>query len=220
MALMLALLVLTMFAPRPAHGQGSTTLPDTVRLQPPEFELPTFLSPFPGRPGQAGYTVGRIGLKSVPLLVPIELASPAIVIDGPTPDLSRWVVARGPTLIRRRLALRRRALFEPVPVGRAPPSGVPTDSGLVSGLADLDFEIVGQAELGGDWTRFRPCDRRVQFSCEPSLLPQLNPDIQFSVRAAGTITDRITLDVDFDQAREFSAANNVNIFYRVTTTRS
>ena len=214
MALMLAILVLTMFAPRPAHGQGSTTLPDTVRLQPPEFELPTFLSPFPGRTGQAGYTVGRIGLKSVPLLVPIELASPSIVIDGPTPDLSRWVVARGPTLIRRRLALRWRALFEPVPAGRAPPSGVPTDSGLVSGLADLDFEIVGQAELGGDWTRFRPCDRRVQFSCEPSLLPQLNPDIQFSVRAAGTITDRITLDVDFDQAREFSAANNINIFYQ------
>jgi hypothetical protein len=214
MALMLALLVLTMFAPRPAHGQGSTTPPDTVRLQPPEFELPTFLSPFPGRTGQAGYTVGRIGLKSVPLLVPIELASPAIVIDGPTPDLSRWVVDRGPTLIRRRLALRRIALFEPVPAGRAPPSGVPTDSDLVSGLADLDFEIVGQAELGGDWTRFRPCGKRVQFSCEPSLVPRLNPDIQFVVRAAGTIADRITLDVDFDQAREFSAANNVNIFYQ------
>ena len=214
MALTLAILVLSMLAPQAVHGQGSAVLPDTVRLQPPEFELPAFLSPFPGRPGQAAYTVGRIGLKSVPLLVPIELNSPAIVIDGPTPDLSRWVVARGPTLIRRRLALRRRALFEPVPAGRVPPSGVPTDNGLVSGLADLDFEIVGQAELGGDWTRFRPCDRRVQFSCEPGLLPQLNPDIQFSVRAAGTITDRITLDVDFDQAREFSAANNINIFYQ------
>ena len=213
MALTLAILVLTMFAPRAAHGQGLTALPDTVRLQPPEFELPAFLSPFPGRLGQGGYTVGQIGLKPVPLLVPIELDVPAIVTDGPAPNLSRWVVARGPTLIRRRLALRQRALFEPVPADSAPRGGVPTDGGLVSGLADLDFEIVGQGELGGDWTRFRPCNTQVQFSCEPTLLPQLNPDIQFSVRAAGMIADRLTLDVDFDQAREFSAANNVNIFY-------
>jgi len=84
---------------------------------------------------------------------------------------------------------------------------------LVSEFVDLDFEIVGQAELGGDWTRFRPCNSRVQESCEPSLLPRLSPDIQFAVRAAGRIADRITLDVDFDQAREFSAANNISIFY-------
>ena len=209
MALTLAILVFTMFAPQAAHGQVSTALPDTVRLQSPEFELPAFLSPFPGRPGRGGSTVGQIGLKPIPLLVPIELDVPAIVTDGPTLDLSRWVVGRGATLIRRRLALRRRALLE----GLAPPGGVPTASGLGSGLANLDFEIVGQGELGGDWTRFRPCDARVQLSCETSLLPQLNPDIQFAVRAAGTIADRVTLDVDFDQAREFSAANNINIFY-------
>ena len=140
MALMLAMLVLTMFAPRVAHGQVAAPA-DTVRLQPPEFELPTFLSPFPGRTGQGGYTVGQIGLKPVPLLVPIELDVPLIVREGPTPDLSRWVVGRGPVLIRRRLALRLDALFEPVPPGRAPPGNA-----LVSGLADLDFEIVGQLE--------------------------------------------------------------------------
>ncbi len=163
MALTLAILVLSMLAPRAVHGQGSAVLPDTVRLQPPEFELPAFLSPFPGRTGQGGYTVGQIGLKPVPLLVPIELDVPAVVTDGPTPDLSRWVVARGPTLIRRRLALRQRDLFKPVPPGGTLRGGVPTDSGLVSGIADLDFEIVGQAELGGDWTRFRPCDTNVVF---------------------------------------------------------
>ena len=214
MALTLAILVLTMISPRAAQGQGSTALPDTVGLQPPQLELPAFLSPFPGRTGQGGgYTVGQIGLKPVPLLVPIELEAPTIVTDGPTPDLSRWVVARGATLIQRRMALRRMALFEPTAPARPPPGGGPTETGLASGIAGLDFEIVGQAELGGDWTRFRPCDARVQFSCDPGLVPQLNPDIQFAVRAAGTIADRITLDVDFDQAREFSAANNINIFY-------
>ena len=213
MALKLATLALTMIAPRAAYGQASTALPDTVRLQPPELELPAFLSPFPGRQGQGGYTVGRIGLKPIPLLVPIDLFAPTIVTDGPTPNLSRWVVARGPALIRRRMALRWRTLFEPSAPARLLPAGAPTDTGLASGLADLDFEIVGQGELGGDWTRFRPCDTRVQFSCEPGLLPRLSPDIQFAVRAAGTIADRITLDVDFDQAREFSAANNLSIFY-------
>ena len=213
MALTLATLALTMIAPRAAHGQASTALPDTVRLQPPELELPAFLSPFPGRQGQRGYTVGRIGLKPIPLLVPIDFDAPTIVTDGPTPDLSRWVVARGPTLIRRRMALRRRTLFEPSSPDRPLSAGAPTDPGLASGLADLEFEIVGQGELGGDWTRFRPCDTRVQFSCETGLLPRLSPDIQFAVRVAGTIADRITVDVDFDQAREFSAANNLSIFY-------
>ena len=120
MALMLAILFLTILAPGVAYGQGSTALPDTVRLQPPEFELPTFLSPFPGRPRLRGYTVGNIGLKPVPLLVPIELDAPAIVTGGPTLDLSRWVVARGPVLIRRRLALRQRALFARPSRPRAP----------------------------------------------------------------------------------------------------
>ncbi len=213
MALMLAILALTMIAPRVAHGQAFTALSDTVRLQPPELELPAFLSPFPGRPEREEYTVGLIGLKPIPLLVPIELYAPAIVTGGPTPDLSRWVVARGPTLIRRRMALRRRTLFELSAPARSTPVGAPTVTGLASGLAGLDFEIVGQGELGGEWTRFRPCDTQVQFSCEPGLLPRLSPDIQFAVRAAGQIADRITLDVDFDQAREFSAANNLSIFY-------
>ena len=213
MALKLAIVALTMIVPRAALGQGSTALPDTVRLRPPELALPAFLSPFPARSGLGGLTVGQIGLKPVPLLVPIDLEAPPVVTEGPTPNLARWVVGRGAMLIRRRLALRRRALFEPVAPAPLLAGGGPTEGGLVSELAGLDFEIVGQGELSGDWTRFRPCDARVQFSCEPRLLPQFNPDIQFAVRAAGTIANRITLDVDFDQAREFSATNNINIFY-------
>ena len=81
---------------------------------------------------------------------------------------------------------------------------------IAQDISDLDMEIVGQAELGGDWTRFRPCDTGVQFSCDPSVLPQLNPDIQFAVRVQGTIAERVRLDIDFDKAREFTAANNIN----------
>ena len=214
MALTLAIVALTMITPRAALGQGLTALPDTVRLQPLALELPAFLSPFPGRAGPGGYAVGQIGLKTIPLLVPIDLDTPRIVTDAPWTNLfSRWVVSRGPMLIRRRMALRRKVLYEPAAPARPPLSSTPVGSESARGLANLDFEIVGQGELGGDWTRFRPCDAKVQFSCEPGLLPRLSPDIQFAVRAAGTIADRITLDVDFDQAREFSAANNLSIFY-------
>ncbi len=213
MALRLAVLALSMIAPRAVLGQAASALPDTVRLRALQLEVPQFLSPFPSRLGGGSITVGQIGLKTVPLLVPIQFEVPATVADGPTPDLSRWVVARGATLIRRRMAQRGRALFEPAGAARSPPFGEPMQGLLAGGIAGLNFEIVGQGELGGDWTRFRPCDSQVQFSCEPSLLPQLNPDLQFAVRAAGRIADRITLDVDFDQAREFSATNNINIFY-------
>ena len=186
---------------------------DTVLLRAPTLELPAFLSAFPGRTGGPPPPVAQLGLKPVAPPVPVALEVPRVAREGLAPAASRWLVASGPTLLRRRLALERLALLRPSAPARAPQTADRAASLLSSGLADLDLEIVGQAELGGDWTRFRPCDTRVQFSCDPDLLPQLNPDMQFAVRAQGTIAERITLDVDFDQAREFSAANNINIFY-------
>ena len=210
-----ALLALGLAAPMPGGGLTIEAIQDTVRWRPPRLELPAFLAAFPGRSPGVPFSVAQLGLKQIAPLVPVEFRAPDVVRGGPVPEASRWLVAPGYTLIRRRLALQRMALFEPSapPRVRRPVSREADLSLLDEGLADLDVEIVGQAELGGDWTRFRPCDTRVQFSCEPSLLPRLDPDIQFAVRAQGTIAERITLDVDFDQAREFSAANNINIFY-------
>ena len=210
-----ALLALTLSVPLPGRRLVVESVQDTVLWRPPRLELPVFLAAFPGRSGAAPAPVARLGLKPVLPLFPFELEVPAVVRGGPIPIASRWLVAPGPTLMRRRLTLQRMALFEPSAPERArrPVSGESEASLPVGGLAGLDVEIVGQAELGGDWTRFRPCDTRVEFSCDPGLLPQLDPDIQFAVRAQGTIAERIRLDVDFDQAREFSAANNINIFY-------
>ena len=61
----------------------------------------------------------------------------------------------------------------------------------------------GQGTTGSGW----------RLSAKRASIPQLKPDLQFGVRIQGNVTDRIRLDVDFDQAREFSAANNINIFY-------
>src|SRR5690554_5227714 len=86
--------------------------------------------------------------------------------------------------------------------------------GVVSEHADLGMMVNGRAELGGSWVRTEPCMPGLQFSCNPSLIPQLRPDIQFGVRVAGTISERVHVNVDYDQRREFDAANNINVYYQ------
>jgi hypothetical protein len=44
------------------------------------------------------------------------------------------------------------------------------------------------------------------------LLPQLDPDLQFSLEAAGTIAGRLVLDVDYDQTRDFGGANRFQVY--------
>ncbi|MEZ4422838.1 MAG: hypothetical protein R3E98_05480 [Gemmatimonadota bacterium] len=78
----------------------------------------------------------------------------------------------------------------------------------------LQVRFRGRGELGGDWTRFRPCEAALQVSCQAGLLPRITPDLQFGLEASGSIFDRFFVDVDYEQAREFSAANTLNLSYR------
>jgi len=80
-------------------------------------------------------------------------------------------------------------------------------------IVDLGLRLRARTELGGDWLRFRPCDPSVRFTCEPSLVPRLRPDVQFGIQLAGTVSDRIRVDVDYDQTREFAGANRIRIDY-------
>lgn len=103
---------------------------------------------------------------------------------------------------------------------QAPDSAAPApDSAALgqpsgAGGTGLQLLMTGRTELGGEWARFRPCDPNLQFGCNPTLLPRFRPDAQFSVQVAGSVFDRVNVDVDFDQTREFSAANSINIFYQ------
>ncbi|MDH3208462.1 MAG: hypothetical protein OEO79_17815, partial [Gemmatimonadota bacterium] len=90
----------------------------------------------------------------------------------------------------------------------------PQESGrFVTDFADLAVNVTSRMELGGSWTQFEPCDNQFRDSCNPRLFPQLSPDLLFGVQIDGTIADRIHVDVDFDQAREFDAANRINLYY-------
>jgi hypothetical protein len=90
-------------------------------------------------------------------------------------------------------------------------AGVP---GGLGEFADLGIRVVGSGDFGGSWTRYRPCDQGLFVNCNPGMFPQLRPDVQFGVQVGGTISERIHLDVDYDQSREFDAANNINLYYQ------
>ena len=91
-------------------------------------------------------------------------------------------------------------------------SGILT--GKIGEYADIGMRVEGRGELGGAWTQYKPCDPGLQLTCNPSLFPQLKPEMQFGVIVGGTISDRVHVNVDYDQRREFDAANNINVFYQ------
>jgi len=86
--------------------------------------------------------------------------------------------------------------------------------GVVGQYADLGMRVSGRGELGGQWNRYEPCDPSIHFNCNANLFPQLKPDMLFGVAVAGTISDRVHVNVDYDQRREFDAANNINVYYQ------
>jgi Motility related/secretion protein len=151
-----------------------------------------------------------VGLReaawSPPSLVPSDPLQPTPFEDV----VLRWRVASFGA------ALPDSSLFLPAPP--PPPARVAAVAGqekprLQTEYADLALSVTNRMELGGNWTRFRPCDQQFKVSCNPTLIPQLTPEMRFGVQVDGTIVDRIKIDVDFDQSREFDAANRINISY-------
>ena len=86
--------------------------------------------------------------------------------------------------------------------------------GILAQYGNIGMQINGRGEMGGAWNRYTPCDPALQTTCNPGLMPQLRPDVRFGVLIGGTISDRVHVSVDYDQTREFDAANNINVFYQ------
>lgn len=81
-------------------------------------------------------------------------------------------------------------------------------------LIDLGVRVIGRGELGGSWNRFTPCDPTLLLNCNPGVFPLLRPEVQLGIQVGGTISERFHIDVDYDQRREFDAANRINIYYQ------
>ena len=216
--LLLALVVPAIPRVQGSASDGALSLPDTILradLTLPSSAVRLGLTASPDEPhvtlGMRRIRVSQDGLGR-PRTVPFgtdRLLGPsrAALVVEPLDDF----------IVRRRVAdltLTDSPLFLPAgPTPRVVEAPLAQSGRFVSEYADLALNVRSRMELGGDWTRFEPCDAQFGAGCNPTLIPQLSPDLQFGVQVAGTILDRVRVDVDFDQAREFDAANRINIFY-------
>jgi hypothetical protein len=83
----------------------------------------------------------------------------------------------------------------------------------LSGIADLELEVDGQGQLGSQWQTYSPCTVGTGQQCNAGAVPDIAPEFQLRAVARGTISERVHVDVDFDQTREFDATNNLNVYY-------
>ena len=166
----------------------------------------------------------RLGLTGVPLPWPRSLAPPRARVPwldpGEFAQVAEELLARHADL---GAALAPAGLARPGASAAAAPGvvaeqavdSVPEEQVAPGGLdgTDLGMRVIGRTELGGDWSRFRPCELQLRESCSRTLVPRLDPELSFGVQVGGTIADRIQVEVDYDQMREFKAANTINIRY-------
>ncbi len=207
----------------PDPGKGAAR-PDTLLAALGQRRL---FDPPPASPDRPERATLRLGLAELPIVVE------GFTVD-PLPNLRTGLPPTRPPPLRDpreppedflRLANRDlilgsvRRLSTPADrLAFLPPADEPTvrrsDTGdLIGQYTDLGMRVRGRAELDGDWTRFRPCTNQFQESCQPSLFPQLQPDVSLAVQIQGTIMDRIAVDVDYDQLREFGSTNKLSVVY-------
>jgi hypothetical protein len=164
-----------------------------------------------------------LGQKPIQSLVAVEFARPVLQLDRPS--FESWLGDWGKTVT---LSLHTNGsasapdtqtttqFLPPLPVKLTKAAGDTAGGpdGILSQYGNLGAQVVGRAEMGGSWNRYSPCDPGLQLNCNPGLFPQLRPDMRFGVLVGGTISDRIHVSVDWDQSREFDAANNINVYYQ------
>ena len=171
-----------------------------------------------------------LGLSRVPLPVQVDFQLDAALTPLEPVAFQDYVaewsqrVEAGLEQSRRALIGERFAASDTADVVAGPPSladpaireGAPDLlGGAIGQYADLGMRITGLGELGGSWQRYQPCDPGLRVNCNPGLFPRLTPEMEFGVQIAGTISDRIHVNVDYDQRREdFSASNNINVYYQ------
>jgi hypothetical protein len=84
-------------------------------------------------------------------------------------------------------------------------------------FADLGLQLRARFEMKADQFRNRRCtaaDLANPVSGCESGFPTPALDAQFNVRAGGIVGDRVHINVDYDSEREFSANNNINVYYQ------
>jgi hypothetical protein len=164
-----------------------------------------------GVPAFAAWTLCCLCAASLPAQAQSVRDTPfahdATPLRAPSFRLIPFDAAFAPVPLHLWLALPPAAASEPAH-GSAAAAEPPADG------AALGIRIRGSGDLAGAWTRHAPCEPGARLSCEPARFPQLRPDLQLAVQARGSLSERVHVDVDYEQAREFDAANRIRAWYR------
>lgn len=149
-------------------------------------------------------------LRSVALLVVALVA------------LARVAAAQQPAPVPRVDSVRVDTLRPAVPdsVRRVVMPRPPTDTGRRPGPlgagADLGLDLHTRLESRVDRRTDERCTAGLYLgslaSCQSAFTPDFN--FQFALRSAGSVAERLHVNVDYDTQREFDASNVVNIFYQ------
>jgi hypothetical protein len=183
-----------------------------------------------------------LGLTRIPLPWPIEL-HPAGWTDPerlwPGDPVSGWLDSELEALDRSLAAHRDTIWLAGLELDKLPPGfearqfyrlspelepiGTPLEVGneqrieiipdALKGIADLDLQISGPGQLHSRWQSSDPCLLGAGQRCNAGAVQDIAPEFQLRAVARGTITERVHVDVDFDQTREFDATNNLNVYY-------
>ncbi len=168
----------------------------------------------------------RLGLAPLPASLAVPIPAWSAEADPRRWGLPRpagWVVRAAPSLALGFPGGGPGEVVPPAEAGAPAPGDTTRGPGLfpdielpavVQEVADLGLQVEGRGELGGEWNQYRPCRPGLRLNCNPDLIPKIRPEIQFGVQVGGTITDRVHVDVDYDQRREFDAANSINVYYQ------
>ena len=186
----------------------------TLAAQAPA-ELPRVVGRFPGdslrvraypelEPG------GRLGLRIPPALVALrwrQAVERAIASDR-LRRRSEWLTpladARPDTM---------EVAFPPPPRTEPPPSAF----AALGRYADVGLELRSRLELKMDRLKNERCTSFDISSFTPGCrngFPTPAIGQQFAIRAGGIISQRVHVNVDYDTEREFSASNNINVYYQ------
>lgn len=213
-SLLWVLLVLAVFAPRPLAGQEVPEAVPALRLR---FAPPGLAQPIPPalRPG------GILALRSTPVLVAAQWEGEVRATVAPHRAerfQERLLVSLGlraaPPGRRRRAAIPRPEEF----VLRVPEEQEgPRVFRAVGAYANLGLDIRARLELKFDRLRNARCTAAdvndPTLGCQGGF-PAPSFDAQFRVGAGGIVSERVHVNVDYDSEREFSANNNINVFYQ------
>ena len=205
-----ALLILApLLAPGSARAQGAAdSLPRiTLRLPVPPLTTPPMAALRPG---------GVLGLRVPAALVGAEWEAATrrlIAASRETRAAAPWQ----PTFPE---AVVPKAAPAPPPFALRPPQEqAPAAPGTIEALgryADLGLQLHARFEMKMDRFRNLRCTAADVINpvsgCRGGF-PTPSLDQQFDVRAGGVVGDRVHVNVDYDSQREFSANNDIHVYY-------